>query len=221
MNLEKTHDFGGINVENHMLLRSIKNRLDMRRRFTRHRSVRSTGSRPRVQHTPAEYNGTIATKILALRFLVIPNSVAGTSLGTTRSGGDRSQEVNNGSEVGNIGLDLSMRSISNEGVLEVGIAKIQRQHGVPVVGTDPIPTSSDVDSVGLQASMRKFLPGWVLHWSQIPFSAETPRSKHINIKLRKFKMAKWRDGDYLGLFLFNRSSALLTVDHTSRFYEYK
>ncbi len=190
-------------------------------RRSRMRRRTSAPSRPRVQHTPTEVDGTIATKALSLRFLVIPNVVAGSSLLTERSGGDRSQEVQNGSSVGNITLNVSIRGITAAGTLEIALVKLCRQSATPVLGTSPIPTSADTNTTGLQAIMRGNTPGWVFHYSVTSFAAEQPQNKWIKLNLGKFRMSKWRDGDFLALMLFNRSNASITVDHTGRYYEYK
>ncbi len=179
------------------------------------------GSRPRVQHTPTEVDGTINTKQLSVRFLVIPNVTAGVSLLTERAGGDRSQEVNTGSSVGNITLNVSIRGVSGNGTLEIVLVKLHRQPSTPVLGTAPLPTSADTNTTGLQAIMRGNTPGWVYHYSVMSFAAEQPVNKWMKLNLAKFKAAKWRDGDFLVLLLFNRSGATITVDHTARFYEYK
>ncbi len=188
----------------------------MRRRFKRRSS-----SRPRVQHSPAEMSGTILTKVLSLRYLCIPNANAGVAIDTPREGGDRNKEVNNGSVVGTITLNVSLRGITAAGTLEIGLVKIPRSHIVPVVGTDPIPASSEVDNSGLQTMLRENMPGWVYHYSILSFAAEQPLNKWIKLNLGKFRASKWRDGDYLALFLFNRSSGTITVDHSARYYEYK
>ncbi len=193
----------------------------MRHYGFKRRTPRRAISRPRVQHTASEMSGTILTKILSLRYLCIPNANAGVAMDTPREGGDRNKEVNNGSVVGNITLNVSIRGISAEGTLEIGLVKIPRSHIVPVIGTDPIPASSEVDGSGLQTMMRENMPGWVYHYSLMSFAPEQPRNKWIKLNLSKFRASKWRDGDYLALFLFNRSSATITVDHTARYYEYK
>ncbi len=177
--------------------------------------------RPRIQHTVSEMSGTITTKKGNLRFLVIPNATAGTGLGVERAGGDREKEVNTGSVVGNITLNVSLRGISGNGTLEIALLKVQRSHSVPVIGTLPMPTDTVMDTDGLQTTMRTNFPGWVYHYSLISFAAEQPQNKWIKLNLSKFKAAKWRDGDYCALMLFNRSGATITVDTTARYYEYK
>lgn len=178
-------------------------------------------SRPRRQHTTSEMSGTVSANTLAtVRFLVIPNQNAGASLLTERSGGDRAQEVNNGSRVGNITLDITERGATSAGVLEVCVVKCQRQHAIPAVGTDPIPSTADVLATGLQQNMRGNTPGWVLKSFLFPYTAEMPVVRKISINLAKFKMATWRDGDYLAVLLFNRGGGAIIVDHTARYYEY-
>ncbi len=166
-------------------------------------------------------SGTITTKVLSARFLCIPNSDAGASLGIAREGGDRDKEVNNGSVVGNITLNVSIRGITATGSLEIALIKVPRAHSVPTVGTDPVPTSAEVDSSGLQTMARENMPGWVYHYSIMSFATEQPVNKWCKLNLGKFRASKWRDGDYLMLLLFNRSGATITVDHTARYYEYK
>ncbi len=182
---------------------------------------RNSAPRPRVQHTPTEMAGTIATNVLSLRFLVIPNVTAGVSLLTERSGGDRSAEVNTGSKVGNITLNVSVRNITDDGILEICLVKLNRQPSTPVLGTVPIPSSADTATTGLQAIMRGNTPGWVYHYSIISFAPEQPVNKWIKLNLTKFRASTWRDGDFLALMLFNRSPQTITVDHTGRYYEYK
>lgn len=179
-------------------------------------------SRPRLQHCPAEMGGTALTNALgAVRFLAIPNQTAGSSAGTARDGSDRDVEVNTGSVLGKITVNLSVTNATVSGLLEIGIVKWQRQHSLPTNGTAPVFTSAEVLSVGLQQMMRLNAPGWTLKYYEIPFTAETTRAMKFTIDLKKFKMATWRDGDYLSLHIFNRSSATVTINHSARYYEYR
>jgi len=178
-------------------------------------------SRPRIQHSPSEMDGSILTKVLSYRVLAKGDVLAGTSLSTTRTSTNRDVDIGAGSLVPNIRVNASIRGITNEGYLEISIIKIMRSFAVPVVGTDPSPSSTDVNGDGLESTMRKNFPGWCIHNIIMPFSAETPTQRTFNINLRKFRMQKFRDGDFLIMALFNRSGATVTVDHKANYYEYK
>ncbi len=190
------------------------------RRFRRRRST-SRSSRPRLQHSPSEMDGTINSKILSLRVLAKTDTLAGVALTADRTAADRFQEVATGSDINSVTTQIAIRVISNEGYLEYCIAKLQRSSAVPAVNTDPIPGSTDVDGIGLESSMRQRLPGWIIHNGIMPFSAETPTTRKFTVNLKKFKMSKFRDGDFLLLMLFNRSASVVTVDHKANYYEYK
>ncbi len=178
-------------------------------------------SRPRIQHSPSEMDGTIATKVLSLRFLVVPDSNAGVALNTVRTASTRFQVIANGSVIKSITCQVAIRAITNEGYLEYAIIKVQRSATVPIVGTAPAPSSTDVNDVGLESAMRRNYPGWVIHNGIMPFSAETPLTRKFTVNLSKFRMAKFRDGDFIMLALFNRSGATITLDHKANYYEYK
>ncbi len=192
-------------------------------RFRSRRRGRSFVHRgPRIQHSPAEMGGTVALNTLAaVRQLCIPNQVAGSSAGTPRDGSDRDKEVNTGSKVGNITIDISLSGATASGILEYALIKYQRQSTVPLVGVAPVPSSATVLAVGLQQATRLASPGWVLHFNTMAYTAETTRTKMLKINLSKFRMSSWRDGDYFSLLLFNRGGAAIFVDHHARYYEYR
>lgn len=193
------------------------------RHYGSRKRIRRTSSRPRIQHSPSEMGGSIAANVLAVtRFLCTPNRDAGTSATLERSGSDRATEVDNGSIVGQITLNVSLQGATSSGILEIGIVKYERQFTTPAQGVDPNPSTADVLGAGLQQIMRINTPGWVLQYHEVPFTAETTRSKILKINLGRFRKSKWRDGDYLALHLFNRTaSTSLVVNHSARYYEYK
>ncbi len=178
-------------------------------------------SRPRIQHSPSEMDGSILTKDLSLRFLVVVPDTAGSNLAGDRIDSDRFQTVSTGSIVKSLTIQVAIRAITNEGYLEYSIVKMQRQHAVPVVGTAPMPTDAEADGIGLESVMRENFPGWVIHNGIMPFSAETPTTRKFTVNLAKFRMSRFRDGDFLALVLFNRSAATITLDHKANYYEYK
>lgn len=183
---------------------------------------RSTPNRPRLQHSPSEMAGSIAGSTLAtVRMLATPNSLAGSGAGTARSGADRDKEVDAGSRLGTVTVNLGIRGATASGSIEVGIVKYERQSSVPTVGVDPVPSTADVLSVGLQQALRMASPGWVMKFYNIAYTSETTRTKDFSINLKKFRKATWRDGDYLALLLFNRGTSTVTVDHQARYYEYR
>ncbi len=190
-------------------------------RRSRRRKRMSNPSRPRIQHSPSEMDGSILTKDINLRFVAVTDAQAGTALGTTRTTSDRFTEIATGSVIKSLTFQVAIRAITNEGYLEYSIVKMQRQHTVPVVGTAPMPSDADVDGSGLESQMRKNFPGWCIHNGIMPFSAETPTTRKFTVNLSKFRMSRFRDGDFLALVLFNRSAATITLDHKCNYYEYK
>ncbi len=166
-------------------------------------------------------DGTITTKNLVLRVLAKGDVLAGTALSTTRTSTNRMQDIGAGSDVNSITIQIAIRAITNEGYLEYSIVKIPRSFVVPAVGTDPVPSALDVDGIGLESELRKDMPGWVIHNGIMPFSAETPLTRKFTVNLKKFRMSKFRDGDFVLLFLYNRSASTITLDHKANYYEYK
>ena len=190
-------------------------------RRSRRRRMSSGRSRPRIQHSPNEVDGTILTKQLSLRVIAKGDVLAGTSLGTTRTSTNRDKDIGAGSDVNSVTIQCAIRGITNEGYLEYSIVKIPRSFTVPATGVDPIPSNTDVANSMLESELRKNMPGWVIHNGVMPFSAETPTTRKFTVNLRKFRMSKFRDGDFLLLMLFNRSGATITIDHKANYYEYK
>ncbi len=166
-------------------------------------------------------DGTINTKVVNLRVLAKTTNLAGTPLSTDRQVMDRFQEVANGSDINSVTVQVSIRVVINEGYLEYCVLKIPRSHTVPAISTAPMPTSAEVDGVGLESQMRENFPGWVIHNGIMPFSAETPLTRKFTVNLKKFRMSRFRDGDFLLLLLFNRSASQITLDHKANYYEYK
>ncbi len=189
-------------------------------RFKRRRRSPSK-SRTRVQHSPSTMVDSIVANDQNVVLAVVPRQDAGSSATASRRDTlDRDRTVGVGSVVGTIDFDIGFNAVTNEGFVEYVIWKAERQPSTPTVGTFPIPSDADCITSGLQQLYRMNMPGWVMQFGMIPVAAELPTTKHLKCKLGKFKKGKIRDGDYIGITLFNRTGADLNHTTQMRYYEY-
>ncbi len=179
-------------------------------------------SRPRVQHSPSSMGNTMLTNDQLLTVPAKATDVAGTALATDRDPGDRAQELQTGNVLGNMVIDVTATpGAGTFGIVEYVVFKVQRSHTVPIVGTDPIPTDTEIITGGLQGAYREHMPGWVIQFGNFRISQETTAIKRIKINWNKFRMAKCRDGDFYCVTYFNRTGSTITLDWQCRYYEYK
>ncbi len=163
---------------------------------------------------------TLTLDTLSLIFAQTPSLDAGASATANIEASDRDRTVNVGNSiVGSITFDIDIRSVTGQGSLEFAVIRCERCFTVPVVGTDPIPSSLDVAGEGIQQAFRTRMPGRVLHFSQLAYTAETTRIKKIRISPAKFRMAKVRPGDYIALAIFNRSGVSIIYSVQMRYKE--
>jgi len=193
----------------------------MRRRGFSFRKARTRVYRPRIQHSPASIGNTISTNDQLVTFQAVSTVRAGSAATTTRTSSDRSTEITSGSKIGQITVDVGIRTITNEGILEYIVFKVERSHVTPVKGVDPIPADTDVNTAGLQQSYRMNMPGWIIKYGKVAFSAETPKAFKITANYGKFGKAVIRDGDFCGITFFNRSSSAIIFDWEARYFEYR
>lgn len=59
-----------------------------------------------------------------------------------------------------------------------------------------------------------------MKFGMIPLSAETVTTRTISVSPGKFKKSRIRDGDYIGITLFNRTGASISHTTQMRYYEY-
>ncbi len=160
----------------------------------------------RIVHVPSTMDQTMLTNDQAVVFAVVSTVVAGTSATTGRLDTDRDREVSSGEQVGRIDFNVNLEPATGAtGTIEYIVWKVERSAITPVVGTFPIPSDADVLGTGLQQSYRLNMPGWVMKFGSIGISQETPRTLKVIINPKKFKKATIRDGDFIGITLFNRT----------------
>ncbi len=90
--------------------------------------------------------------------------------------------------------------------------KAERQFTVPAVGVNPIPTSSECDTEGVQQAYRRNMPSWVVKYVSVAVSGESPKVLNIVIPWAKMHKGVMKDGDYYGLGIFNRTNAAVDFD---------
>lgn len=188
-------------------------------RFRKRRKSFVTNKK-RLQHSPSSMGNSILTAAQLVTFAVVAERLAGTALTTSRTGSDRQTEVQSGGQVNHITWDLQIQPGANQGTLEYLVFKVERSFVTPVVGTDPIPTDAQILSGGLQGSYRKNMPGWVMKYGAVGIAAEQPRVVKIKVNLKKFKKGTIRDGDHIGLVVFNRTGSTITYGWSARYWEY-
>ncbi len=212
---------GMTNGENHMLISGGVHNYAMRH-FGRRRSTRRKIFGQKIQHSMSLIGNAPANQIALLHVLAHAGGLAGGSMTASRTGGeDRTTEVDNGRHVGRMTIDLAFIPLAAaNGYYEYALVKYERSTSVPTIGTDPVPTSADFVTDGIQRALRSMTPGYVVQYGMIPITAETTVTRKIIIKWDKFRKAQVRDGDYFVLIMFNRASASNTYDIYCRYNTY-
>ncbi len=172
-------------------------------------------------HVPSTMDQQFLTNILSLVYAVVATVNAGVSATNTRIDSDRDREVSTGRHVGGINFHLQMEpDVGAKGTIEYVIFKVERSFVTPVVGTDPIPSSAEVDSQGIQQAFRLNMPGWVMKFGTFGVTAELPISRNIFVSPAKFRKSKINDGDHIGIALFNRTVGTVNFSVQMRYKEY-
>ncbi len=174
----------------------------MRRRRTSHRAFRKTNT-----HIPTSIGNAPGINNAVLIIAVAPARDAGGAVSQDNEARDRDRLCSVGSNVNSIIFDVSMRQIEDEGILEYAIFKLERQLSAPVLGTAPIPTAGEMNGEGLQQALRRHIPGRVIKFGLVAFTAETTRAIKLRGDFKKFRLSSVRSGDYFCILLFNRSNA--------------
>ncbi len=167
-----------------------------------------------IQHSPALIGNAPANGIGLLHVFAHAGSLAGGSMGGARTGGeDRLTELDTGRKLGPVTIDIGIiPATGQQGFYEYAIVKYERSTSVPVVGVDPVPSSADMVSNGLQQAVRSLTPGYVIRFGLIPVTTETTVVRKITVNFAKFRKAKVRDGDYFCIIFYNRTQATGTYD---------
>ncbi len=175
-----------------------------------------------IQHSPSTMDQTSLTNIADVVVAVTPNLNAGGSMGSERLSTDRLTDCANGSKIGPITYTLQMEpSGAALGSIEWCCFRMERQFSAPVIGTNPLPTSAEIDASGLQQMMRSNLPGWVLKFGAFPVSPETPMVRTITVSPSRLGAPAIRDGDYMGIVFFNRTTATINWSVQMRYKSYR
>ncbi len=192
----------------------------------RHFSRRGRGKRKiygqPVQHSPSLMGNAPLNNIGLLHVLARSGTLAGGSMTASRVGDEnRTVDVDNGRSIGKMTVSVNFTtSGASIGYYEYAFIKYHRQTSVPAIGTDPVPTSADIVSDGLQRAVRNFTPGWVVHFGTVSSNTAFNRGIKLVINWAKFKMEKVRDGDFYCLVMFNRSDGTATYDIQTRYKTY-
>ncbi len=141
--------------------------------------------------------------------------------GSRTGGEDRTTEVDNGRTVGKTTIDFGLTPTAlTTGYYEYAVVKYERSFTVPAIGTDPVPTSANIITGGLQRECRSLAPGYVLQFGIIPATKETVVTRKIIINWAKFNKEKVRDGDYYCIIFFNRTDGAGVYDLHIRYKTY-
>ncbi len=175
-----------------------------------------------IQHSPSTMDQSFLTNIASVIVAVTPNLNAGGSMGSERLSTDRLNDVANGSKIGQITYTLQMEPSSTaKGTVEWCCFRMERQFSAPVIGTDPLPSSAEITSSGLQQMMRSNLPGWVMKFGAFPISTELPSVRTISVSPSRMGMGPMKDGDYCGLVIFNRTASTILYSVQMRFKSFR
>ncbi len=193
----------------------------MRHYGRRRRSFAPRAAITSIQHVPSSMGNVVPTNDQLLFFAIVPDVLAGESLGVSHITSDRERECATGTNVNFITWDIAFTpAAAVVGSISYVVFKAERQFVTPVVGTDPIPTDAEVIGAGLQAEYRKNMPGWIMKFGIIAMTVETTRSAKITVNLKKFRKSKQRDGDFTGLCLFNDTNSNVTMDIHCRYKQF-
>jgi len=79
----------------------------------------------------------------------------------------------------------------------------------------------DIDSQGIQQAFKLNMPGWVMKTGAFALSAETPKVVSMTVNPAKYGKATIRDGDHIGICMFNRTAGSVGFSVQMRYKEYE
>lgn len=174
-----------------------------------------------VMHVPSTMGDTISGGAELLFVIQSPSILAGLSATTDINAQDKDRTCQVGHHVGQVDIDFSIRTTAGDGTIEYCIAHVERSDIVPVIGTFPIPSATEINAQGLQQIMRLNMPGRIVHFSVRAYTAEHTMVHKIKFRPSKFKSSKVKAGDHWILLVHNRGSAIVTSDFQCRYKEYE
>ncbi len=149
----------------------------------------------------------------ASTYVVTGTGVTAPVFGTS----NREQENSIGSKIGTTTIDISIRNIISDCVIEYVVFKRERQPAVPIKGTG-LPSDTDCNTLGLQMAYRTEMPGRILQFGMFGVAPEQPRVKKLTINWSKYKLGVMHTGDFYGVTVFPRGSNV-SVDIQTRYKE--
>ncbi len=165
--------------------------------------------------------GTLAANTSKVFVIESPSIFAAGSASSNIEAQDKDRTVNVGHHMGGITIDFAIRNLTNDGVYEFCIYKVERAATTPVLGTHPVPSTADIVSQGMQQACRMANPGKVFHFSKRAYTIETDIVHKIRVSPAKFRLSKVKAGDHWILQVFNRGPAIVTDDFECRYKEYE
>ncbi len=190
------------------------------RRFRRRKRIfRKSGNV--VIHVPSSMAGTLAANTSKVIVIVAPSIDAAESATQGINDQDKDRTVQVGHHVGTFTIDFAIRNLTNDGVYEWCIYKVERVATTPVLGTHPVPSTATIVTQGLQQACRLANPGKVFHFSKRAYTIEQDIVHKIRVSPAKFKLSKLKAGDFWILQVFNRGPAIVTDDFECRYKEYE
>ncbi len=171
-------------------------------------------------HVPSTMESVITLDTATIFYAQVPSLLAGGSASSNIEASDRDRTVNVGNSIiGKITFNFSTRGAIGNGTYDFIVFRVERSFVTPVIGTDPVPSNSEMLTQGSQQAFRMNMPGRVLSFTTRSYAAEQPINHTIRVNPAKYKMAKVRPGDHIGLCVFNRGSADATVSVQMRYKE--
>ncbi len=174
-----------------------------------------------VIHVPATIAGTLVANVSQAIVIVSPSIFAAGSASSNIEAQDKDRTANVGHHIGTLNLDISIRTTTADGVVEFCILKVERADTTPVIGTHPIPSSSEVNTQGMQQACRLANPGKVFHYSKRAYTTEISFVHKIKVSPAKFKLSKLKAGDHWMMIINNRSANSCVFDFEARYKEYE
>ncbi len=175
-----------------------------------------------VIHVPSTIGGTIGVNTAVAVVIVSPSIFAAGSASSNIEAQDKDRTVNVGHHVGRLNIDITIRNLTNDGVVEFCIFKVERADSTPVIGTHPVPSTAEVNTQGMQQACRMANPGKVFHYSKRVYTVEQNVAHKITVSPAKFRLSKLKAGDHWMLLMFNRAAAnQVTFDFECRYKEYE
>ncbi len=192
-------------------------------RFRRSFRRRSSGPRKAsIQHSPSTMEQSFLSNIASVIYAVTPNENAGASMTGERLETDRLTLCANGAKIGPVTFTLTLEPGTGiTGTVEFVVFRVENQFSTPVVGTNPLPTSTEVKDSGIQQMMRNNIPSWVMKFGGFPVTQEVAQIRNITVNPSRMGMRAIRDGDYLGLMIFNRTNGSVGYNVQMRYRSYR